>query len=108
MYAKAQQALMPQGLIAGWFDKGPTALWYACPNVLIQRMWNTLFYSEGRLCALLRTNSPNFASTEITRSLLHPLSTVFDLRIKGPQPHRVCNVLCKNGFRISGHCANGS
>ena len=39
---------MPKGLIAGWFDKGPTALWYACPNLFIHRMWNTLFCSAGR------------------------------------------------------------
>ena len=86
-YVKSQRALMPPSLIAGWFDKGPTALWYACPNLFVTKMWATLFHSSGRFQEVCRANSPNGASTEVTRALLYPMTQVFGLRLGGVQPH---------------------
>ena len=78
---------MPPSLVAGWFDKGPTALWYACPNLFVSKMWATLFHSSGRFQEVCRASTPNVASTEVTRALLYPMTQVFGLRLGGVQPH---------------------
>ena len=78
---------MPPSLVAGWFDKGPTALWYACPNLFVPKMWATLFHSSGRFQEVCRANTPNVASTEVTRALLYPMTQVFGLRLDGVQSH---------------------